>query len=130
MLRTIKQFITDSASRLSSQLTDFENNVLAETDSIRKGTLPRPAATARILTGGGIFTVGQVVTVDTSAGNYEINLASPQDGQSGWLYIQHVTSGTVTLRPIGTVLINNSATITHSAVGMLSVYWDGTGWYA
>lgn len=128
-LRTIKQYITDDPNRLSSQLADLENNVVTETDAIRNSYLVRPVPTARILVGGGVYTVGQAVVIDTSGGNYTVNLAPPSDGQSGWVYFIHETSGVLTLRPIGTKTINTAATFVHSSVGVLTVYFDGSNWY-
>lgn len=129
-LRTIKQYITDDPERLSSQLADFESNVVTETDSIRNSYTVRPTPTARILTGGGVFTVGQAVIIDTSAASYAVNLAAPADGRPGWVYFIHETTGTLTLRPTGSTTINNAATITHAVVGVLSVFFDGTRWYS
>lgn len=128
-LRTLKQYITDDPGRLSSQLADLENNVVTETESIRNSYLVRPTPTARVIVGGGIYTVGQAVTIDTSAGSYAVNLAVPADRRPGWLYFIHVTSGTLTLRPINAT-INNAATLTHAVVGVLSVYFDGAKWWS
>jgi len=68
-LKQIQNFDTDDAVKLDHQLTDFEDNVRAECDSIRSSFVAIPPrakliASATRGTIPGIF--GQQITVDTS----------------------------------------------------------------
>jgi hypothetical protein len=128
MLRTIKQFITGDAKRLSSQLSDLENNVATETADIRTNYVQKAPQTARISKGGGVYTTGQTLIADTSAAVFSINLAAPRDGQPGWLYVIIEAGPSLTIRPVPPAKIN-ALTVGTIAQVVAPLYFDGSNWW-
>jgi len=138
MLKQIHQFITESPSRLSSQLSAFEGNIKAETDGIR--ATYQPALVPRKFTSVAdtIASVlpGQLALCDSNLGNVTVTLSAP-DKTPGWLAIvKRFAANNVNVFPSGLSAagvarrINATTSKTYAAVGMYWIYYDGSDWWA
>jgi len=127
-MRTIKQFITEDKQRLSSQLSDLENNVATETSDIRASFEPKAVQTPRITKGGGVYTTGQTLIVDTSGGVFEINVANPKNNVPGWLHIIIEAGPSLNVRPIAPAKFN---TLVVASIAQVTahMYFDGSNWW-
>ncbi|WP_293397050.1 hypothetical protein [Nevskia sp.] len=133
MLKQIRQFVTENLPLLSKQLSTLENNVAAETASIRADTMPG----MRVLSFSAAaplrsFTVGQLALCDTTTGNLVLTLDRP--GVPGFAtFAKQVAANTLTIAPAGTssgvsVKINQAASIAIANVGLYWLYFDGVNW--
>lgn len=124
-LKLIRQFITDNAKRLSSQLSDFENNVQAETLNIRSTFVVAPVA-VRVNAGGGIYTTGQALLCDTSSAAFGV-LVSAKKNVPGFLVLINKGPNAVTVRPLsGSIDQGSSISV---ASGNALIYFDGADWW-
>lgn len=132
MLRLLRQFITDNAARLSSQLSLFEQNVDTETRSIRSSFLPglEPLTVNKSIPVKA-YTVGQALECDMTLGSFDVVIGKPlAQGQKGLIAIVKLQgAGTVTVRPVRPMNINGLATKAYAAAGLAFIYFDGTNFY-
>jgi hypothetical protein len=136
-LRRTREFTapTDarSAGELVRQLGEFEDNVARETVDLRQAFLPvlklqNPAAAES----GTTLAPGQSLGVDTADDDVEILLVAPEAKYQGKFaaVFKRVAANTLTLRPSGGALINESATAAITAVGLTLIFCDGSAyWY-
>jgi hypothetical protein len=129
-LKLIRQFITDSAKRLSSQLSDLEGNIAQETADIRASYEPVPAPVF-VRQSGGTYTTGQAVMADTRQGNVSIKVAAPASGRPGWLYVRNIYGfgNFVEIALVPPALVDLSTSYSLPGVTAINLYFDGTNFW-
>lgn len=137
MFAQIKQFITENAQRLSSQLSTFEGNVAKETADIRASFQP---ALSQIVfsasSSSSAFGVGTVALCEPSASALTLGLTAAPAQPAGFAcLVKRGAASNVTLVPSGTNSsgaarkINNANSKAYAAAGMYWLYFDGENWY-
>jgi hypothetical protein len=113
------------------QLGEFEDNVAREAADIRQSFLPQLALqNPAEATTGATLAPGQSLGVDTADNDVEVLLVAPEAKRRGFAAVfKRVAANTLTLRPSGGALINESATAAITAVGLTLIYCDGSAYW-
>lgn len=137
MLALIKQFITENAQRLSSQLSTLEGNVAKETADIRASF--QPALTQVVFSASSsssAFGVGVAALCEPSTSALTLALTAAQGQPAGFACLVKRGAGSaITLVPSGTNSsglsrkINTANSKAYATAGLYWLYFDGENWY-
>lgn len=127
-MRQIGQFVTQDPRQLSTQLSKLEQNVVKETADIRASFDATPVPTEVVNQGGGVYTAGQALIADTTAGSFLVNLAPPADRRPARMVVIVLSGNVLNVQPIPPALINLSTSVPLPG-GKSELFWDGTNWW-
>lgn len=132
-MRTIGQYVTDDPKQLSTQLSNFEQNVVRETSDIRRSAEPRSLNVVDTSAAGPVltFTIGQAARADSRIGALTFNLLPPSDGLPGeFVLFQAQGANGFVVNGIG-CNVNGAAiaTITPSTQVVFRFFFDGKNFW-
>lgn len=115
-MRTIGQYVTENPKQLSTQLSEFEQNVVTETATLKRDKAPRlisvdddPVSPRKT------YTVGQIARIDTDAGAVFFNLTPPADGLPGQFAVVQISGASGFTAVAVNCRINGGATYAPAA---------------
>jgi hypothetical protein len=135
-LRKVREFTDPTDARTARQLTrqvaELEENVAAETASIRADHLPRFASKGTGERSSGVIVApGESLGVDTTSDSIEVILQQPGAKTAGMLaaVYKRVAANTLTLRPAGDALVNGTSVLAVTSVGLTLLLSDGKNYW-
>jgi hypothetical protein len=130
-LRMINTFQTENSGELSRQLTMFEQNVDDAVRSVSRGALPAFTPTNRKVATY-VASVGELVRVDSAAGNVAITVPVPTADNAGkCIAVSRLSASNAVTAAAASGNINGAATLTLTAAVKLFVLMsDGVSWWS
>lgn len=134
-LRQVNQFHTLDPKQLDRELSTFEDNVAAETDSIRAGYLPVFRAASYSLVSSPFTVLASIDcqhSIDTSLGNCAFVLPALSGAKltREIRLIKQVSTGTITVSSVDGTTINGASSVSITAVGVTRFFLDSRGYFS
>ena len=132
LMRQITQFVTEDPGQLGTQLSRFEDNVVKETESIRKNfALSATAIDDDPFSPFKSYTVGQCARINSAAGAVSFYLSAPLDKLPGEFIVVQKTGANGFVAIGVNANVNGAAKLTvASGVIVSRFYFDGTDYWS